>query len=83
MTPRQKQCLDYIQRYWDEHGYAPSYNDIREALSAKSKSSVAALIEQLVQRGYVTRTPHLARSIQVVQRSRTVHNGSSPYGASS
>ena len=28
MTPQQKQALDYIQQYWQQHGYSPSYRDI-------------------------------------------------------
>ena len=36
------------------------------ALGAKSKSSVSALVTKLERQGYITREPHLARSIRVV-----------------
>jgi len=66
MTPRQKDCLDFISSHWLEKGYAPSYDEIKEALGAKSKSSVAALVSKLEERGYIQRMPNLARSIRLV-----------------
>jgi repressor LexA len=58
--------LDFIGAFWAEKGYAPSYDEIREALGAKSKSSVAALVIKLEERGYIRRMPNLARSIRLV-----------------
>jgi repressor LexA len=66
MTPRQKECLTYINDFWREQGYAPSYEEIRTAMGAKSKSSVSALVAKLEERGYVERIPNLARSVRVV-----------------
>ena len=66
MTPRHKECLDFIGAFWADKGYAPSYDEIREALGAKSKSSVAALVTKLEERGYIQRMPNLARSIRLV-----------------
>jgi|1_EtaG_2_1085319.scaffolds.fasta_scaffold81051_2 repressor LexA len=64
MTPRQAECLKFITAFWEERNHAPSYEEIKEALGAKSKSSVASLIAKLEQRGHVKRIPNLARSIQ-------------------
>lgn len=72
MTPRQKECLDHITLFWADNGYAPSYEEIRAALGAKSKSSIAALVAKLEHRGYITRSPHLARSIVVAERPSAV-----------
>jgi len=66
MTPRHKECLDFIGAFWADKGYAPSYEEIRNALGAKSKSSVAALVVKLEERGYIRRMPNLARSIRLV-----------------
>lgn len=71
MTPRQKECLDFISKFWKKHGYAPSYDNIKDALGAKSKSSVAALVTKLEGRGYIQRTPNLARSIRVIASKTT------------
>lgn len=67
MTPRQRQCLDFISSFWDEHDYAPSFGEIAEALDAKSRSSVTPLVSKLEGRGYIERIPNLARSIRVVK----------------
>ena len=65
MTPRLKECLDFISGFWADNGYAPSFDEIKGGLNAKSKSSVAALVDKLEARGYITRIPNLARSIRV------------------
>ena len=59
-------CLKFISAYWAENDYAPSYDDIREGLGAKSKGTVSELVSKLEARGYIERTPNLARSIRVV-----------------
>tara|TARA_R110000765_G_scaffold44176_1_gene91763 strand:- start:43 stop:273 length:231 start_codon:yes stop_codon:yes gene_type:complete len=66
MTPRQKECLDYISGFWSDNGYAPSFEEIRIALGAKSKSSVSALVKRLEARGYVERILKLSRSVRVI-----------------
>ena len=58
--------MTYINDFWREQGYAPSYEEIRTAMGAKSKSSVSALVAKLEERGYVERIPNLARSVRVV-----------------
>jgi repressor LexA len=67
MTPRQKECLDFIEAFWAEHGFAPSYDEIRIALGAKSKASVTGWVSKLEARGYIQRIPNLARSIRLVE----------------
>jgi len=66
MTPRQKQVLDYIGAFWAEKGWAPSFDEIKDHMGVKSKSSVASILMRLEKRGYITRTKNLARSIKVV-----------------
>jgi len=67
MTPRQKECLDFIRTFWTDKGYAPSYEEIRRALGAGSKASVADLVSKLEERGYIKRMPKHARSIRLVE----------------
>ncbi len=76
MTPRQKMVLEFIKSYWAENGYAPSYDNIKDGLGAKSKSSIAALIDRLERRGYITRIPRIARSIRVTKDGKAVTQGS-------
>jgi repressor LexA len=67
MTPRQKECLDFIKAFWAENEFAPSFEEIKDTLGAKSKSSVTGLVSKLEARGYIERIPNLARSIRIVQ----------------
>lgn len=72
LTPRQKQVLEFIKLYWKDNGYAPSYDNIKDGLGAKSKSSIAALIDRLERKGYITRIPQIARSIRVTEDGKAV-----------
>jgi repressor LexA len=66
MTRKQKEALDFIKFYWLDKGYAPSYNDISEAIGVKSKSGINRLITALKERGWVDFIPNKARSIRVL-----------------
>ena len=66
MTYRQKEALDFIKGFWGQNGFAPSYDQIAEAMGIKSKSGVHRVITCLVERGLVVREPHKARSVRPV-----------------
>lgn len=63
MTPRQKQCLDFITRYYREHGYSPSYVEISEGVNVASRSSVFRLVKELVAQGELKERRGHARSL--------------------
>jgi repressor LexA len=64
-TERQQQILDFIQAYVERHGVSPSFKEIGEAVGLKAISAVKHQIEQLQQKGYVTRRNRTPRSIVV------------------
>ena len=68
MTPRQRQCLDFIETYWSEYGYAPSHDEILDGINAGSKSVIARLIRGLQTQGRVTFVPYKARSVRPIDR---------------
>jgi predicted transcriptional regulator len=68
LTKRQKEALDAIKLFWNEHGYAPSYEVIAQKLNAKSKSTVFRLVQSLEDAGYITRRSHRARSVRPVDQ---------------
>jgi len=81
LTPKQRQCLEFIIAHIAAHRVAPSYDDIKDGLGLKSKSGVHRLIEGLVDRGWVKRRPNKARSITVINHDLdglgdTAHNPS-------
>lgn len=65
LTPRQKQVLDYIVGYVDEHGYSPSFEELAAGLKLASLATIHKHITALEQKGYLTRRYNESRSIEV------------------
>lgn len=68
-TKRQKELLDYVAAFIKEHGYGPSYREIMNGIGYKSVSTVAIHINGLIAKGYLRKTDHSARSLEVVTTS--------------
>ena len=45
--------LDFVSRYTDAHGYAPTYREIGDAVGLSAKSSVHRYVQQLREEGMV------------------------------
>lgn len=54
-TKRQKEVLDFITRYIENHGYEPSYQQIARHLGVSSKAGIARHIVSLETQGLLTR----------------------------
>jgi SOS-response transcriptional repressor LexA len=67
LTERQSDALSFIERYVDERGFSPSYEEIAQGLGLASKGRIHGLISGLEERGAIGRQPDRARSIQVVE----------------
>lgn len=67
LTPRQKDCRDFILNHTEKHGSAPTYQEICEGLGLRSKSQVTWLIGRLEERGAVVRLPFRQRTLRVVR----------------
>ena len=63
LTARQRELLVYLT----SRDTCPSYEEMQRALGLASKSGVYRLIQQLEERGYIRRIPHLARAIEVIR----------------
>ena len=70
-TKRQKELLDYVDGFIQEHGYGPSYREIMNAIGYKSVSTVAIHIDGLITKGFLRKTDNSARSLEVVTTSST------------
>lgn len=57
LTPRQAECLLFIEARLMLTRVCPSYDEIRLHLGSKSKSGVHRLVDGLVERGYLRRGP--------------------------
>jgi repressor LexA len=65
LTQRQKQVLDYIAGFVEEHGYSPSYEELAHGLDLSSVATVHKHIEALQSRGYLRRSFNQSRSLEV------------------
>jgi len=66
LTKRQRQILDFLNEFKQEHGYAPSFREIAEKFDLKSLATVHAHIKALEEKGFLTTDFNAPRSINLV-----------------
>lgn len=67
LTKRQKQILDFIERFIEEQGYAPSFEEIAEAFGYASLATVHEHLSNLERKGYIRKSYNESRSVEVVR----------------
>jgi len=67
LTPRQNDCWVFLAKYTEEHGYAPSFEEMADALNVASKSNIHRLLDALEERGFIRRLRHRSRAIEVLR----------------
>lgn len=68
LTRKQHELLNYIRSYLaDNGGVAPSFEEMKDAIGIKSKSGVHRLITALIDRGFIRRRPHYARTLEIIE----------------
>lgn len=72
MTPRQKECLDFIEAYIAENGFSPSFSEIARGIGYGSKSNVSRVIRNLSTLGYIKFHPGRARGIDLCDRTKVI-----------
>lgn len=65
-TKKQRELLTFIDNFISGHGYGPSYREIMRGLGYKSVATVAAHIDNLITKGFLTKKDNSARSLEVV-----------------
>ena len=74
LSPKQRQILAFISRYWFEHCYPPTIREIVDGCGLSSTSVAAYNLERLRRAGHLAITAGRARSIVptwVAERMRT------------
>lgn len=66
MTPLQRELFDFIGAYWQEHGFAPTYEIMAQGLRLKSKSNIHRLIHAMAAAGHVEIVQSRCRSVRCV-----------------
>ena len=59
--------FEYVRDYIDQHGYPPSMRNIADACQL-STTAVRYNLDKLEAWGWLTREPHLARSLRILTR---------------
>lgn len=67
MTPAMREVYDFVGNFIDEHGYSPTYDEIKDGVGLASKSSVYRTVKQLARSGFIWVAPHRNRSIEIVK----------------
>lgn len=67
LTRKQQELLGFIDGHLKETGISPSFEEMKEALSLRSKSGVHRLINALEERNFIRRLPNRARALEVLR----------------
>lgn len=67
LTKKQKDLLMFIHKRVQDTGVSPSFDEMKDALSLKSKSGIHRLITALEERGFLRRLPHKARALEILK----------------
>ena len=83
LTKKQKNLLLFINKKIRSTGISPSYEEMKNSLSLKSKSGIHRLITALEERGFIRRLAHKARALEVIKLPETasandIYNSISP-----
>ncbi|PHQ97226.1 MAG: repressor LexA [Marinosulfonomonas sp.] len=67
LTRKQLDLLEFIHKRVQRDGVPPSFDEMKEALSLRSKSGIHRLITALEERGFIRRLAHRARAIEIIK----------------
>ncbi|MBF6568165.1 MAG: transcriptional repressor LexA [Candidatus Binataceae bacterium] len=69
ITKRQKQMIDFIDRYIEQHEYAPTLAEIGEYFGLSSLATVHKHLKNLEERGRIRRDHNHSRALEIVKSS--------------
>jgi repressor LexA len=69
LTHRQREVYDFICRYREAHGCAPTIAEIKAHLGLRSPASVHQLISALEREALIRRIPNASRGIEIVKQA--------------
>ena len=66
LTKRQHEILSFLGSYSEEHGYAPSFEEIAERFNYNSLATVHEHLSNLERKGYIKRSYNESRAIEIL-----------------
>lgn len=79
LTRKQLELLDLINKRVTSDGVPPSFDEMKEALSLRSKSGIHRLITALEERGFIRRLAHRARAIEIIKLPDALNKSASEF----
>lgn len=67
ITKRQREVLDVINKYVEEKGYSPSYQEIAMRMNISSAATIHGFLNILRLKGLVTWEPKMPRTLKVIK----------------
>lgn len=67
LTRKQRDILTLLIRHLEQHGVAPSFDELCDAAGLKSKSGIHRLMSGLEERGYIARLHNRARAVSILR----------------
>lgn len=66
-NPSDIKLYQFLEKYNNRYGYIPSYQEMIDHTSAKSKGHISEQIKNLEQAGWLERTPGISRAIRLLR----------------
>jgi repressor LexA len=80
LTARQKEILEFVQRFRAQRGYAPTHREICERFGFSSYGTAYKHLKLLAEKGYLRRERHQRRGLEVVPAAAAAEaEGELPY----
>lgn len=67
LTTQQQKVLYFVETYLTRHGFPPTLRDIGDAIGLANVNAVRGHLLAIEKKGYITKTPDRARSIQIIK----------------
>ena len=78
LTAKQRDLLNFLREYQQEHDHAPSFDEMKDAVGLKSKSGIHRLVSALEERGLIRRLANRARAIEIIEETPVAQTNPTP-----
>ena len=78
LTAKQRDLLNFLREYQQEHDHAPSFDEMKDAVGLKSKSGIHRLVSALEERGHIRRLANRARAIEIIDETPVAQTNPTP-----
>jgi repressor LexA len=72
LTSKQEKVLDFVEFYLQKQGFPPTLREIGEAIGLANINAVRGHLLAIEKKGYISKAPDRARSIQVLRSPSTI-----------